>query len=349
MFKSILKKGALLTAGVMLLAISSELFADGAIKGNLRIVIGSKSTGGDTYQNSSIVAEALAKKLDINVKVDATGASSAFQALDRAGARGNTIMIFHDQAYLGYLYGKKGYFDIFSKYIIGPSIAINPGNAYLVPKNSPYKTIEDVMDACGKGKRVRVAIQPGGVSEIGYTALKNAISIKYPGKEVNLVAVNTGSQSAKNQLLFDGQADLINGSVQGNEQYTRLPADDQKAMRFVWLTARESTIKQAPAAGMGETTRSQLLKFVNPIAKVPFDSKTDFTFDKEFFFIYNKKLDPKIIAEIDNALSEIYASGEIQKVQKKSFFIPDFMPSKESEKYFKEKMERYKKIINTMR
>lgn len=67
-------------------------------------------------------------------------------------------MIFHDQAYLGFLYGVKGYFDIFEKYKIGPAIAINPGNAYLVPKNSPYKSVEDIIDACGKDAKVRVAI-----------------------------------------------------------------------------------------------------------------------------------------------------------------------------------------------
>lgn len=349
MFKSIAKKGAFLAAGLILASATTTAFAGDIIKGNLRVVIGSKSTGGDTYQNSSIVAEALAKKLGINVKVDATGASAAFKALDRAGARGNTIMIFHDQAYLGFLYGKKGYFDIFSKYIIGPSVAINPGNAYLVPKNSKYQTIEEIIDGCGNGDKVRVAIQPGGVSEIGYTALKNAISLKYPGKEKNLVAVNTGSQSLKNQLLFDGQADLINGSVQANEQYTRLPADDQKAMRFVWLTARESTINQAPEAGLGETDRSQLLNYVDPKANVPFDANSNFTFDKEFYFLYNKDLDPKAIAEIDKALTEVFAEGEIQKIQKKSFFIPNFKPSAESGEYFKAKMERYKKIIDSMK
>jgi len=328
--------------------LTSAIAADKVIKGNLRVVIGSKSTGGDTYQNSSIVADALAKKLDVNVKVDAVGASAAFKALDRAGVRGNTIMIFHDQAYLGYLYGKKGYFDIFSKYIIGPTVAINPGNAYLVPKSSPYQTVEDIIDACGKGTKVRVAIQPGGVSEIGYTGLKNAISLKYPGKEVNLVAVNTGSQSAKNQLLFDSQADLINGSVQANEQYTRLPADDQKAMRFVWLTARNQTIQQAPAAGMGETSRDQLLQFVEPNAKVPFDANSNFTFDKEFYFLFNKGLDPKVVAAIDEALTEIFAEGKIQETQKKSFFIPNFKPSAEAAVYLKSKMEMNKKIISAM-
>lgn len=348
MFKSMVKKGAFLAAGIMLLSTTSSLAADSVIKGNLRVVIGSKSTGGDTYQNSSIVANALAKKLGINVKVDAVGASAAFKALDRAGVRGNTIMIFHDQAYLGYLYGKKGYFDIFNKYIIGPSVAINPGNAYLVPKKSKYKTIEDIIDGAGKGEKIRVAIQPGGVSEIGYTALKNAINLKYPGKDKNLVAVNTGGQSMKNQLLFDGQADVINGSVQGNEQYTRLPAEDQKSMRFVWLTAREGTIKEAPEAGLGETTRDQLLKYVDPNVNVQFDANSNFTFDKEFYFLYNKGLDPKVIAEIDKAYTEIFAEGEIQKTQKKSFFIPNFKPSTEAGDYFKAKMERYKIIIDSM-
>ena len=94
--------------------------------------------------------------------------------------------------------------------------------------------------------------------KLAYSALKNAVKIRLsgPGRQHRL-AVNTGSQADKNQLLFDGQADLINGSVQANEQYTRLPAEDQKAMRFVWLTARKKppsrrpirkVIRPAPAA-----------------------------------------------------------------------------------------------------
>jgi len=334
---------------ILALSAASSMAQEKLIKGNLRVVIGSSSTGGDTYQNSSIVAMELAKKLDINVKVDATGVSAAFKALEQSGAGGNTIMIFHDQAYLGNLYGVKGYDDPFANYIIGPTLAINPGNAYLVPKKSPYQTIEDIIAACGKGTQVRVAIQPGGVSEIGYSALKNAVKLKYPGMEANLVAVNTGSQSAKDQLLFDGQADLINGSVQANEQYTRLPDDDQKAMRFVWLTARNKTIEQANPEGMGGTDREHLLQYVEPKAVVPFDEKSNFTFDKEFFILYNKGLDPKIVSYIDQALTEIYAEGKIQEIQKKSFFIPDFLPSAEAQAYLKDKMEKYRKIIDAIK
>jgi len=342
--------GVFVGVGAMLLLTgTSGMAADKLIKGNVRIVIGSKSTGGDTYQNSSIVAVELAKKLDVNVKVDAVGASAAFKTIGRTGSKGNTLMIFHDQSYLGYIYGVKGYENIFEKYIVGPTVAINPGNAYLVPKGSPYQTIEDVMAACGKGTKVRVAIQPGGVSEIGYSALKNAIKIKYPGKEGNLVAVNTGSQSDKNQLLFDRQADVINGSVQANEQYTRLPADDQKAMRFVWLTARQETIQQANPEGMGKTSREMLLSFVDPKAAVPFDQKSNFTFDKEFFFLYNKDMSPELVAYLDKALADIFAEGKIQTTQKKSFFIPNFQPSSKAQAYLKNKKGQYKKIIDAIK
>lgn len=319
-----------------------------AISGNLRMVIGSTSTGGDTYQNAGIIADALSKKLGVNVKVDPVGATEAFKAVSR-DRRGNTIMVFHDQAYLGHLYGIRGYGDIFSDYKIGPTVAINPGNAFLVPKSSPYQTVEDIIAAAGKGEKVRVAIEPGGVSEIGFSALKNAVRIQHPGSEANIVAVNTGSQADKNQLLFDGQADVIHGAVQGNEQYTRLPEADQKAMRFVWLTSSQEIISQANPEGLGETSRDELLKYAAPNVTVSLDGSKPFVFDKDFFFIYNTNMTPEAVAEIDKALEEIYAEGKIQQVQKSAFFIPHFLPSSKAEDYLRNKRDQYKQVIESVR
>ena len=322
--------------------------SDGALPGNVRIVIGSTSTGGDTYQVSAIVAEALSKKLGINAKVDAVGPSAGFQAISRS-TDGSTIMLFHDQSYVSHLYGVRGFDDIFKQYKIGPTVAINPGDAFLVPAKSPYKNIEDVLQAAGKDKRIRVAIQPGGVSALGYTAIKNAVSVRFPGKEGNVVAVNTGSQADKNQLLFDGNVDLINGSVQANEQYSRLPADDQKSMRFVWITARQKTLQQANPEGMGQTSREQLLAYATPAVSVTVDGKRDWAFDKEFFFIYNAGIDPKVVATLDKALAEIFADSAIQTTLKKSFFIPNFMPSGEAAAYLKAKNDDNKKLIDKIR
>ena len=78
------------------------------------------------------------------------------------------------------------------------------------------------------------------------------------------------------------------------------------------------------------------------------DGKKNFTFDKEFFFLYNKKMDPAQIAEIDKALTEVFKDGKIQETMKKSFFIPDFLPSTEAEAYLKDKMAQYKVIIKAL-
>ncbi|MCD7059706.1 Bug family tripartite tricarboxylate transporter substrate binding protein [Pelagibacterium xiamenense] len=331
------------TSAIAILATPVALSAQ-ELPGNVRMVIGSTSTGGDTYQNSSIVAEALGEHLGINIRVDAVGATEAFKALERDSS-GSTIMIFHDQSYLGHLYGVQGYEDPFANYVVGPTVAINPGNAYLVPADSPYQSMEDIFTAAANGERVRVAIQPGGVSEIGFSAMKNAASVMSPGSEDNIVPVNTGSQSDKNQAMWDDLADVINGSIQANEQFTQLPEDDATAMRFVWITARPGTLEQAPAEGMGGTSRDELLQYASPQTSVTLDGAEDFTFDKEFFFLFNPDMDPAIIDQIDTALTEIFAAGEIQERQKASFFIPNFLPSEEARAHLTEKRDTYGQVI----
>ncbi|WP_102222888.1 type 2 periplasmic-binding domain-containing protein [Acidimangrovimonas sediminis] len=342
------RRTLLATAGAALATRPLGALAAGKLPRNVRLVIGSKSTGGDTYQNSAIVADALAKELDINIKVDAVGATQAFKALER-DSRGTTMMIFHDQSYLGWLYGRTGYVDPFKTYAIGPTVAINPGNAYLVAKNSPYKTMGDVFKAAADGKRIRVAIQPGGVSEIGFSAMKNAAKVMHPGSEKNLVAVNTGSQSDKNQALWDDLADVINGSIQANEQFTQLDASDKKAMRFIWITARQKTLEQAPEKGMGKTTRDDLLKYASPETSVTLDGKKDFTFDKEFFFMFNKKMDPAIIETVNQGLAAVFKKGEIQKRQKAAFFIPNYLPTDQALAHLKDKADTYAKVIKDIR
>jgi tripartite-type tricarboxylate transporter receptor subunit TctC len=318
------------------------------LRGNLRIVIGSKSTGGDTYQVSSLMAEALSRKLGRHVKVDAVGAPAAFRLMRRI-PNGSTIMIFHDQAYLGELYGHKGYVDIFDDFQIGPTFATNPGNAYLVRKTSPYQTFDDVVRAVRRDEIVRVAIQPGGVSEIGFSAMKHAIKLQAPGKEANLVALHTGSQADKNQQLFDAQATIINGTVQANEQFTQLAASDQKAMRFLWLTARRETIERTGAEGIGDTSREELLEFVAPRVQIPMADGEAFTFDKEFFFLFHKDTAPEIIAYLDRAIAEIFAEGQIQQAQERAFFVPNFRPAAEARAHLRSKRAAYAEIIQAIR
>ena len=315
---------------------------------NIRMVIGSTSTGGDTYQNAALVADALSQHLGVNVKVDPVGTSEGLKALGR-DKRGTTIMLHHDQVYLSHLYGVPGNEDPFENYSIGPTVAINPGDSFLVPANSPYKTMEDVFKAAEAGKQVRVAIQPGGVSEIGFTAMRNAAKTRAPGSEKNFVPVNTGSQADKNQAMWDGLADLINGSIQANEQFTQLSDDDAKTMRFIWITARPQTLEQAPEQGMGNTTRDQFMQYASPKTSVTLDGKKDFAFDKEFFLIYNKEMDPAQMAAIDEALAKIHKEGDLEKRQKEAFFIPNYLPQAEAQAHLSEKSKTIGGLIEQLK
>ncbi|MBF9036761.1 ABC transporter substrate-binding protein [Rhodobacterales bacterium HKCCE2091] len=342
---SITRRNLIVTGAAATAALAAPRIARAqALPRNVRLVIGSSSTGGDTYQNSAIVADALSEHLGINMRVDAVGASEAFRALGR-DSRGTTLMMFHDQSYLQQLYGVEGSEDPFAAYTVGQTVAINPGNAYLVAKSSPYQTMEDVLAAAANGERIRVAIQPGGVSEIGFSAMVNAAKVRAPGSEANIVAVNTGDQADKNQAMWDGLADVINGSIQANEQFTQLPDDDQRAMRFVWITARPETLQQAPAEGMGNTTRDDLLRYASPQTSVTLDGSQDFTFDKEFFFLYNSEMDTAIIDQVDAALTEIYAAGAIQERQLGSFFIPNFLNFADAQAHLTAKRDTYAEVI----
>lgn len=206
--------------------------------------------------------------MDDNIRVDPVGAAEGFKALAR-DSRGTTIMVFHSQSYLQQLYGVEGSPDVFADYNVGPTIAVNPGNAYFVPADSPYKTMDDIFGAAETGTPVRVAIQPGGVSEIGFTAMLNAARLRAPGSEANIVPVNAGAQSDKYQAMWDELADVINGSIQANEQFAQLPADDPTAMHFVWIAATPETLAQGPEEGMGATNRDAMLAYARPATSVP--------------------------------------------------------------------------------
>ena len=242
---------------------------------NLRMVIGSNSTGGDTYQDSAIVADALSKQLGINVKVDAVGADRAFKALDR-DSRGTTIMIFHDQSYLGHLYGVKGYEDIFSHLQDRPDPRDQSGQCLSGRRRiRPTRRSDDVLDAAANGKRVRVAIQPGGVSEIGFSALKNAATLNIAG---------LGRQHRPGQYRIAGRQEPAAVRRPGR-CHQRLGAGERAihaaagrrpeghALHLAHRRARRRIEQASTRTGLATPRREQLLQYATPKATVTLDGK----------------------------------------------------------------------------
>ena len=57
------RRSVILAGGAAAATLATPFVASARLPRNVRMVIGSTSTGGDTYQNSSIVADALAAPL----------------------------------------------------------------------------------------------------------------------------------------------------------------------------------------------------------------------------------------------------------------------------------------------
>ncbi len=328
-----------------LFAAPGMVLAEAPIAQDIRIVVGASSPRGDVYQSSVIMAEALQKKLGVKVTVDVVGVQEGLKAVEQDGESGATLMISHDAAYLGALYGVKGQKDLFANFTVGPAIAINPGNAYLASRHSQYWSIFEVIDACLRDVRVRVAIAPGGPSEVGYSALKNAVRIMAPGKEKNLVAVPALSQEDRNQALFDGKADIISGSVQANEKFAKLPVYERTGMRIIWSPTRMATMRWAAQEGFGKIAKQDIIRLLEPYTWIPYDQNTNFTFDKEIFFVYNRNVSPDLIRYLDKILGEIFAVGGVRPQLKDAFLIPDFKPSWMTKEHLLEKNEFVARMI----
>ncbi len=332
-----------------LLAVPSLVCGAGPISKDIRLVVGTDAANGDIYQSAVIMAKALEQKLGIKVTVDVVGIDKAFKSVEKDGANGLTLMISGDAAYLGAIYGVKGRKDLFANYTLGPSIATNPGNAYLASRHSQYWSIFEVMEACRRNLPVRIAVEPGGPSDVGFTALKHALKIIAPGAEKNLVAVAAATQEQRNQALFDGQADIISGSVQENEKFAKLPVYERSGMRIIWSPTKMATMRWSNPNGYGKIEQSDIIRFLEPYVWIPYSKDANFTFDKEVFFVYNQKISPELVRYFDKILGEIFAVGGVRPQLTEAYLVPDFKPAWMTAEQLQEKSDYVKGLLKDLR
>lgn len=299
----------------------------------IRVLIGSSSTGGDSYQNADIISRFLATELGANTKVDAIDIKQAFDELGKAKSDGSTILVFHDQSYLGVEYGSINSKHALDSWKIGPTLAINPGDAFLTKHDAPYNTLVEAAEWLKENtdETLTISIQAGGVSQVGFDAFYNWVSEEYDASVLDRVKVYvTGSQGDKNQSLWDGNADIINGSVIGNEEYTKDGVDSLIKMKFIALTGKERQ------EGIDAPTFAE--------QGITVDGKP-FSFDKEFFVLFPKDIDSTFEAKFNKAVENIVNAGEYEKELINQKFVLNYRPASEAEKHILEKRDLMKKII----
>lgn len=299
----------------------------------VRVLIGSSSTGGDTYQNADAVTRYLEKELDTNMKVDAVGANRAFDELAKAKTDGSSIMFFHDMSYLGVEYGSFPEDYALENWKVGPIVSINPGNVFLAKADAPYNTMLEAAEwlKANADKTLTVAIEAGGVSQISFDGFYIWVKDTY-GEEVSsrIKAYITGSQSDKDQALWDGNVDIIHGSIASNVQYTEDGVEDKIKMKFLGVTSKE------------RVEGYDIPTFAEQGIKV---NGKEFVFAKEYFFLLPKDIDEDFANKLDQGAAQVVENSDYAKDLSVNAFYVNHYSLEESESYLTEKRDFMRYII----
>nr|WP_321305907.1 hypothetical protein [uncultured Sphaerochaeta sp.] len=330
----------LLLLSLCLMLAGGALFAAGAgeeavptFEGkNVRVVIGSTSTGGDSYLIAETVSRYLGKELGANLKVDAVGAAVALDAMQTVKPDGNTIMMFHDMTYLGISFGAYDEMYSLENMTVGPRIAQNPGSAWGAKVEAPYESLAEIPEYLKQNPSevVRMACEAGGVSHVGFIVYWQWVMDTYGADIADRIRVVIGGSTGdKLQMLWDGNADVIFADYTSLLQYTQ--TDDPKlAMKYMGLLDNIEGVDEASYADLGITL----------------DGK-EFRFAKDFLIYLPKDFPAELVAELEVAMKNVNADSGLKADLGKMNFRPGkYLNVEESKAFIYDKRDSLQGLID---
>jgi tripartite-type tricarboxylate transporter receptor subunit TctC len=321
MKKVIIMLAALLSVGACVFAngTSESSTKISTFKGkNVRVVIGSSSTGGDSYLIADITSRYLAKELDCNIKVDAVGAAAALDTITTTKPDGNTIMMFHDMTYLGVLFGSYDNEYSLENFIVGPEVVQNPTAGWASKANAPYENLAEVPAylKANPDAIVRMACEAGGVSQIGFVAYYEWLKANYSDDiSSRVVVVIGGSTADKCQMLWDDNCDIIFADYTSLLQYTQT-TDPKIAMKFMGLLDNVDGVDVPSYTDLG----------------IDFNGN-EFRFSKDFLIYLPKDFPQSLIDELNIACKTISTNPDFKADLKKMYYRPAFKNSADAKTY----------------
>lgn len=299
---------------------------------NVRAVIGSTSTSGDSYLIADTASRHLEKVLNAKIKVDAVGAAEALASMQSAKADGNTIMIFHDMTYLGVDFGAYDKEYDLKNMSIGPRVAQNPGAIWAAKKNAPYETLTEIPEYLlnNPDKTIRMACEAGGVSHVGFITFYDWVLKNY-GKDIanRIVVVIGGSTADKAQLLWDNNCDIIFADYTSLKDYTET-SDEKIAMKFVGLLDNIEGVDIKSYKDLGITLDGE-----------------EFSFSKDFLIYLPKGVSPELLKELDLAVEKIAKSSEYNEALEKMKYRSEYLNSLDASEFINNKRGNIKKLIDS--
>lgn len=272
---------------------------ESSLKGKrVRVVIGSTSTGGDSYMIADMVTRYLSAEMGFNGKVDPVGNAAALDAITKADGDGTTIMMFHDMAYLSVLFGAVGEEYALENLTVGPRIGYNPGGCFAANASVPYNSLNEAAQwlADNPSEQLRVNIEAGSASHLCFVVWYMWAKETY-GDEVasRIKAVVGGTTDEKKQRLWDGNADIIYADYSSCQEFTKEGVDAQLAMKIFDTCGKVEGVDVISMADDG----------------LLFDGKA-FDFNKDFFMFFPKDMDENVVNELAEAMKKVCANPDFQ-------------------------------------
>jgi tripartite-type tricarboxylate transporter receptor subunit TctC len=299
---------------------------------NVRVVIGSTSTSGDSYLVAETVSRYLGKALNATTKVDAIGAAEALDAMQTSKPDGTTIMIFHDMTYLGVAFGAYGEEYALENMSVGPRVAQNPGSIWAAGANAPYENLAEIPEylKANPDAICRIACESGGVSHVAFIVFYQWVVEKY-GQDVadRIVVVVGGSTADKCQLLWDGNCDVIFADYTSIYDYTQ--TDDQAiAMKYMGLLDNMEGIDVPSYADLGITMSGE-----------------EFHFSKDFLIYLPKDTPQEYVDELDAAMEDVSNDETFQADLETMTYRAAYLGSNDANTFIYDKRDSLQEFIST--
>ena len=304
------KLTALLLSAVMAFGLLASC-AGGASGGKLagkrvRVVIGSTSTGGDSYMMADIVTRYLGEEMGFNGKVDPVGNAAALDAITNAKGDGTTIMMFHDMTFLSVLFGAVGEEYALENLTVGPRFGQNPGACFAASADAPYDDLKGIAEylKANPSETVSVNIESGAASHLAFVAFWLWVDETY-GADVSgrIKAIVGGTTDEKKQRLWDGNADVIYGDYSSFVEFTKEGVDAQLAMKMFGSCGDIEGVTSMTEEG------------------VTFQGEP-YSFNKDFCMYFPKDMDEEVLKEIAEAMVKVCQNPEFQKEMKALQYTP---------------------------
>lgn len=278
---------------------TSGASGESSLKGKrVRVVIGSTSTGGDSYMIADMVTRYLGEEMGFNGKVDAVGNAQALDAISKADGDGTTIMMFHDMAFLSVLFGAVSEDYALENLTVGPRIGVNPGGCFAANASVPYNSLAEAAQwlADNSGETLSVNIESGSASHLCFVVWYMWVQETY-GQDVadRIKAIVGGTTDEKKQRLWDGNADIIYADYSSCVEFTKEGVDAQLAMK-IFDTC-------------GQVEDESIISMVDD--GITFQGEA-FDFNKDFFMLFPKDMDEGILNEITAAMQKVCENPDFQ-------------------------------------